>query len=491
MEEVLSETHGVMVFQEQIMRILNRLGGIELSCAYACIKAISKKKTDLIDQRRIEFLRGTAERGVSPDVAVDIFDKIVFFGGYGFTKSHSAAYAYVSYQTAYLKTHYSAEFMAALLTSEIDDGNKRDIMIEHITDARRLGVEVLPPSVNLSDSEFTVRDNRILFGLSAVKGFGRSGAEEIMRARAEGGPFKNLYDLCERVDLRLVNKAAIEKLIKAGAMDCLGGNRAQLTALLPRAIQSATERQNDRRAGQMSLFEVLAAEPSAAEPSDALPDVEQWPEAEKLKYEKEVLDFYFSSHPLAQHEKELRRFTSHTAEEMKHLPADQEITLGGMFVQIALKNTQKARNGNTRYLLGRIEDMSGLAKCVMWPDDFARFKDEIKDDQPYVVKGTVDRRRDEPTLVINRILTLEQAQRELARGLWLLMRVRQHSPIDVDALAEVLRRTPGNCPVYLAVRDDGGKSAVLKLGRDLAVNPAACDRDALEAIVGPGNVKLT
>jgi DNA polymerase-3 subunit alpha len=492
MEEVLSETYGVMVFQEQVMRILNRLGGIELSSAYACIKAISKKKEEIINARRMDFVTGAQERGVSKGVAEDIFAKIVYFGGYGFNKSHSCAYAYVGYQTAYLKTHYAPEFMAALLSSEIDNSGKRDIMVDHIADARKMGVEVLPPSVNTSESEFTVHVGQIVFGLTAIKGVGHNSSEEIVRARGADGRFKDLFDFCERVDSKIVNRATIERLIKAGALDRLGGHRAQLMQLLPRAMQSAADRQNDKRLGQRNLFDAFASGgPAAAvEPVEALPDVAPWPETEKLKYEKEVLDFYLSSHPLAQNEKILRRFASHTAEAMKQAAADQEVTLGGMFTQIALKNTQKARNGNSRYLLARIEDMTGSAKCVMWPDDFARFKEEIRDDLPYVIKGTVDRKREEPTLVINRILTMEQAQRELARGLYLLLRPGQNRPEDIDRLAPVLRQSPGSCPVYLTIKDGADKFCVLKLGREFAINPGAFPQEELEAILGPGNVRL-
>jgi DNA polymerase-3 subunit alpha len=492
MEEILTETHGVMVFQEQVMRILNRLGGIELSSAYACIKAISKKKQEIIDARRVDFINGARERGASKDVAEDIFAKIVYFGGYGFNRSHSCAYAYVTYQTAYLKTHYTPEFMAALLSSEIDDGNKRDNMVDHIADARKMGIEVLPPSVNTSDSDFSVFDGKIVFGLTAIKGVGRNSSEEIVRARNDGGRFKDLFDFCERVDLKIVNRATIERLIKAGALDRLGGHRAQLFHVVPRAIQSATERQADERLGQRNLFDAFASEESTAAVAEkeTLPEVPPWTETDKLKYEKEVLDFYLSSHPLAQNEKLLARYRSHTAEDMKALAADQETTLAGMFAQISLKNTQKARNGNSRYLLARIEDMSGSAKCVMWPDDFARFKEEIRDDVPYIIKGTVDRRREEPTLVINRILTLEQAQRELARGLYLLLRLGRAQTEDIDRLGAVLRQTPGPCPVFLTIKDSADKFCVLKLGRDFAINPNTFPQDELEAILGPNSVRL-
>jgi DNA polymerase-3 subunit alpha len=490
MEEILTETYGVMVYQEQVMRILNRLGGIELSSAYACIKAISKKKQDIIDERRLDFLRGARERGVDESTADDIFAKIVYFGGYGFNKSHTCAYAFISYQTAYLKAHYPAEFMAALLSSEVDDGNKRDVLVEHIADARRLGIEVLPPDVNASDAEFSVRRGKIVFGLTAIKGVGRGAAADVARARGETG-FKDLFDFCERIDPRAVNRAALEKLVKAGAFDGLGVHRALAMHVLPRALQTASERQNDRRVGQGNLFDTSAAvENSPAPASEGLPDVPEWSESEKLKYEKEVLDFYFSSHPLAQQEKELRRFATHTVQQMKALAADEEVTVGGMLTQVRYMNTKKARNGNSRYLRCKVEDFTGVAECVMWPDDFARFKDVVAEDTPCFVKGIVERNREEPGLVLTRILSVDQAAHELATKLWLRLALPEHGPRHIDLIADLLKRSPGRCPVYLAVRDQRGRTCVLRLGHDLRVNPAAFPRDDLERILGPAGVKL-
>jgi DNA polymerase-3 subunit alpha len=490
MEEVLAETYGVMVYQEQIMRILNRLGGIELSSAYACIKAISKKKHEIIDQRRAEFIQGAQERGLSKEKAEEIFGLIVVFGGYGFTKSHTAAYAYVGYQTAYFKAHFRPEFMAALLSSEIEDGNKRDVMVDHIADARRLGVDVLPPSVNASDPEFGVRDGKIVFGLTAIKGVGRGAAEEIVRVRTEGGAFKDLYDFCERVDQKIVNRAAMEKLVKAGAFDCLAAHRSQIMTSLPRALQAASDRQNDRRMGQGNLFETFTSEEPVAAVAEELPNVPPWPEAEKLKYEKEVLDFYFSSHPLAQSEEELRRYATHTVAELRGLPADHEVTLGGMLTQLRFMNTKKARNGNSRYARCKVEDFTGAAECVMWPDDFVRCKVELKEDQIYFLKGVVERNRDEPGVVLTRVFTLEQARQEMATRLYLLARPNRVRPLDLDLLHDVLRRTPGPCPVFLTVEDAVGKKAVLRLGREFAVNASTFAATELEAILGTGTVRL-
>jgi DNA polymerase-3 subunit alpha len=498
MAEVLGETWGVMCYQEQIMRILNRLGGIELSSAYACIKAISKKKHDIINQRRVEFIKGASERGVREETAQEIFDLITFFGGYGFNKSHSAAYAHIGYQTAYLKAHYTPEFMAALLSSEVDDGNKRDILVEHIADARRLGCPVLPPDVNAGEADFTVAGGKILFGLTAIKGVGRGAASEIVRARGDGGPFKDLFDLCERIDSKLVPKAALERLIKAGALDCLGAHRAQLMLVLPKALQAAAEVQQDRRQGQRNLFDAFAgggdnaaAEvDTRAEALGSLPDIGEWSDNEKLKHEKEALDFYFSSHPLAQHEELLRRFATHTVEQLGNQGPNQEVILGGILTQVRYQNTKKARSGNTRYFRCKLEDFTGTVECVMWPDDFARCKGEIVEDRVCFVKAVVERTREEPGLILSRILTPEQAQVELARGLWLMLGLGMHGPEVIETIARVLRRTPGACPVYLSIRDAAGKRTDLKLGEEFHVNPAGVAAAELETLLGSGSVKF-
>ncbi len=493
-EEILSETYAVMVYQEQIMRILNRLGGIELSSAYACIKAISKKKQEIIDQRKTDFLRGAVERGVAEAVAKDIFDKIVFFGGYGFNKSHSAAYAHVSYQTAYLKAHYTPEFFAALLSSEIDDGNKRDIMVDHIADAKKMGVEVLPPCVNVSETMFSVQGKKVVFGLLAIKGLGHAASEDIVRARKEGGPFKDLFDFCERVDVKLVPRAAMEKLIKAGAMDRFGGHRAQLLHTLPRAQQAATERQQDLRVGQGNLFESFTSENSAngSTQAEPLPDVPPWPETDKLKYEKEALDFYFSSHPLAQVEKDLMRLGTHTAEQLPTVPPNQEIMIGGMLSQVRFMNTKKARNGNSRYMRCKIEDFTGTVECVMWPDDFARNKESVHDDKICFFRGVIDERssRQEPILLVSQIVSVEQAQREGCGEVWVRMRLGEHHPYVVDTLRGILMRHPGSCPVWLSVCDPTGKQARLRLARNFGVNPLALPAAEIEDLLGPGSVKL-
>jgi DNA polymerase-3 subunit alpha len=489
MEEILTETYGVMVYQEQIMRILNRLGGVGLSDAYACIKAISKKKKEVIDARRAEFIEGAQTRGVARETAEQIFDLIIFFGGYGFNKSHSAAYAMIGYQTAYLKAHFTAEYMAALLSSEIDDGNKRDVFVDHIADARRLGVDVRPPDINAGGAEFTVADDKILFGLSAIKGLGRGAAAEIGRARTESGHFRDLFDFCERIDLRSVPRSAIERAIKAGAFDAFGKRAALMTAL-PSAIQSAGQLQQDRKRGQMSFFDVLADdEGNGSRPVEDLPDVPEWPDSEKLKFEKEALDFYFSSHPLAQHDAELRRYATHTVEHLSKVEPGGEVLLGGMLTQVRFLNTKRpGRNGNSRYVRCKLEDFTGQVECTMWPDDFVRNKDMFVDDHIVFARGAVEHKAEQPGVVLTRVYDIDTARKELTKGLVLTLGIGEHAPQLVEQLGRELRRFPGSCPVYIQVKDAAGRRVVLRVGEQFRVNPADVDVGRLEMLLGSGRV---
>src|SRR5262245_27330405 len=489
--DILKETYGVMVYQEQIMLILNRLGGIDLSSAYACIKAISKKKQEIIDQRQADFLRGAQERGISRAQAEHIFGLIVYFGGYGFNKSHSAAYAMIGYQTAYLKRHYTPEFMAALLSSEIDDGNKRDILVEHIADARRLGVEVLSPDVNTGEADFSVKDGKIVFGLTAIKGLGRGAAENIVQARQENGPFRDLYDFCERVDLKIVTRAAIERMVKAGAFDCFG-RRAAVLKVVGNAVQGAEEKQRDRKRGQRNFFDVMGEDSpgnsfSSVEP---LPDIPEWPETEKLKYEKESLDFYMSSHPLAQFETELKRYISHDVERARKLDQGAEVRIGGMISQVRFFTSKKS---NKRYARCKIEDFSGPAECVMWPSDYERFTEMFVEDKIILAQAVIDRPEhvDEPVFVLSKLLTLERARRELTTGMLLRMNLQSHGAEHVDALGRLLKRVPGPCRVELQVTDAAGRRARLKLADDLRVDPGKVAIEEMEMILGPGAITFT
>ena len=498
LKDVLDETYGVMCYQEQIMRILNRLGGIELSKAYACIKAISKKLHDKIEAFRADFLKGTAERGVSAEVANDIFGKIVHFAGYGFNKSHTAAYAQIGYQTAWLKTHYTAEFMAALLSSEIDDGNKRDVMVDHIADARKLGVEVLPPDVNQGGPDFDVVNGKIVFGLTAIKGLGRNSAEEIVRAREEGGKFKNIFDFCERVDGRIIKQAAIERLVKAGAMDCFAKlKRKAMTLVLERAISGAEATAADRRRGQKNIFDMFEEddEPTSSNGNgsmknfgEGLPEVEEWPELERLKFEKEALDYYISSHPLAQYDEQLRRYRSHDIGALMKLDKSGQVCIAGMICEVSLRTTKRGK----RFAIVRVEDFSGVMKCVLWSESYDRFKDDLTEDAILLVEGKLERREGsgEPDLIVDRILNLAQARQEMTKSMVLKMpySTEEESFRKLDMMGSVLQRSPGTCPVFLYVGDATGRVARLKLGNKYGIDPTTVNVQDLEMLMGQGSV---
>jgi DNA polymerase-3 subunit alpha len=491
MEEVLSETYGVMVYQEAIMRILNRLGGIELAKAYACIKAISKKKTEIIEERKADFIKGAEERGLPREKAEEIFGLIEFFGGYGFNKSHTAAYAQIGYQTAYLKTHYTAEYMAALLSSEIDDGNKRDVFIDHIADARRLGIDVLPPDVNRGLADFDVQNNRIIFGLTAIKGLGRGAAEEIVRARGDA-PFKDLFDFCERVDRRIVPKGAIEKMIQAGALDAFGRRSAQFAAVT-KAYNAADERAAEKRRGQGSLFDEMdggGGDDGAT--NHGLPDVPEWPETERLKFEKEALDFYISSHPLAQHDEQLRRFRTHDAGDLAKGKDGTKAQVGGMITNLDVRTANKGRNIGRKYAMFRVEDFTGSVRCIMWSDEYSQFKEVVSSDFVGLFEGELKwgDGRAEPDFNIKKVITLAEARSEFTKSVVLKVPYTEDEDVlrKLDAVGPILKRSRGCCEVYISVRDPNGKHARLKLNSEFFVNPAALKLEELEMVLGPGAV---
>ncbi|HEV7998710.1 MAG TPA: DNA polymerase III subunit alpha, partial [Planctomycetaceae bacterium] len=284
-DEILAETYGVMVYQEQVMRILNRVGGIELSSAYGCIKAISKKKLATIAKYREEFVAGAQQAGLGSAKSAELFGMIEKFAGYGFNKSHSTAYAAIAYQTAYFKAHYPAEFMAALFSCLMD---KSDRIAEHVDDARRMKIQILPPDVNKSDVEFSVLGKDLSYGLGAIKGLGGAVVAALVAERNEKGPFGSIFDLAERVDSKVLGKGALELLIKAGALDSLGATRAQHMLLVERAVQSASKLSHDRRIGQKTFFGGGESEEQKSAPvAVALPDVPDWTHAQKLAFEKE------------------------------------------------------------------------------------------------------------------------------------------------------------------------------------------------------------
>ncbi|MCC7422235.1 MAG: DNA polymerase III subunit alpha [Planctomycetaceae bacterium] len=495
-DEILDETYGVMVYQEQVMRILNRLGGIELPSSYACIKAISKKKLKTIAEFREKFIEGSQTQGLDKKTATELFEMIEKFAGYGFNKSHSTAYGAVAYQTAYLKANYPVEFMAALLSCEMEN---TDRISEHVDDARRMGIEVVRPDLNSSDVEFLPAGEKIIFGLGAIKGLGENVAHAIVDERRANGPFKSIYDLTERVDPKILSKGMLEILVKAGTLDIFGPNREQHTLAIERAVQAAVAKQRDKARGQKSLFgddaPAQGTNGAAAEAgADVLPEAEDWSHRVKLASEKEVFGFYLSSHPLAESAGKFEKFAQHSTGDLPYVEDRSDVFLGGMISSIKKAQVKKAnRNGNTRDVNFDLEDEEGVVRCIMWPDEFARIGHKVTADTLCFIRGKVEKRGREPNVTVNALYTIAEAEAEFTRQVAVKLQRGLHTQDDMTRVRDIMQRFPGRTDVVLVVysvdeKDPDQKVRYVLAGpAGLRVKPSDEFREAMTAALGESN----
>ncbi len=444
-ERYTAETYGIMVYQEQVMQVLHHLGGIPLRAAYSVIKAISKKKVDVINATRTDFLRGAAERGVRESVARDLFENILKFAGYGFNKSHSTGYAIVAYQTAYLKTFFPVQYMAAVLTFE-SQASKQEAWSIYLEECRRvvfpdstpqrphLGVEVRPPDVNESQVEFAVafepnepRDavhGHLRFGLAAIKGAGDGAIRAILEERAARGPFCSLPEFCERVDPGAVNRATIEALVRGGAFDSLHSleARSSLCATIDDAIRVGRAIAADRRDGQLQMFggetALMAAVPTAV----ALRSVAPWGRLESLAFEKEALGFSWSGHPLDEFRDEIQHFCSADSLSLRELSADAPVIMAGLVSRVRQLVSQRGRDPGRRMAVATLEDSHGTVECVVFPDMFARHGQLLTVGRVVAAVGAVERSQAEPGIRVEKIIPLEDASAHLALALEIHLR---------------------------------------------------------------------
>ena len=655
LKDILEETNGVMVYQEQVMRILNRLGGIELAAAYTCIKAISKKKEALIAQNESKFMEGATDKGLTEKQAREMWEMILKFAGYGFNKcvvgdtpithagtgeqttvgelfhnrrdwtihalgddwqlrprhvtavvwngrkrvfrvrtmrgaeivatanhplrtvdgwtlienlgvgdrvaaarelrcfesrrhtpcavtqhaqagasttfaseneacswadgtrdcarysnesdivwdtivsiepagiqdtydltveedhnfvagslivhnSHSTAYALLAYQTAYLKAHYPVEFMAALLSGDIPGRNfkRKDSLIEHIEDCARMEIEVVHPNINTSDVDFTVDDKKIYFAMSAIKGCGGGAAEAISDERKKNGPFKTIYEFCERVEASACNRAAIETLIKAGAFDSTGAKRSQLMAVVEKAIQAGASMHADRRSGQMNLFGEEVVAPEEESPTNNMPEMDEFADKPKLMMEKEVLGMYLSAHPLEEYQALLATFCSHETTNLKDVKDRQEVIVGGMISSIKLANTKNPKPGApSKYANFDLEDVQGAVRCICWPDGYEKVGHLIQAESVVIMRATVDKRggSDDVNLLANEIIPIGEAETRFTAGLRIHVDQERHAEELLGRLNEVLRGYPGNMEVLVALKLNSGDVVQMKSRR--------------------------
>jgi DNA polymerase-3 subunit alpha len=488
MKPILEETYGVMVYQEQIMRILNVLGGIELASAYKCIKAISKKSSDVINKYKADFVDGAQRQGLSTAQAVEIFELIEVFAGYGFNKSHSTAYALIAYQTAYLKAHYPAAFMAALLSSELDNTDK---LVDHMDDCKRMGIDVKPPDVNEGDINFTVVDGVVRFGLAAIKGVGERATEAIVAERTRGGAFRNIFDLCERVDLKVVTKGCLESLIKAGAMDSFLARRRQLFEVLPKALRAGGSAREARSSGQGLLF---GGEEDDQKPQDvqhAMPDVPEWPDRDLLAYERALLGIYLSSHPLAEHQKTIRLFRTHELASLAQTPGGEEVIVAGMVADLRLMIQQKGRNAQQRYARFQFEDETSRISCVMFADTFAEYQGVLANDLIFFLRAEVDTSREEVGLIVNEVIRFETAPKVLSGSVVLVLDGEKLGAQGMTRLKQTLSRMAGPSTVYLHLHTAGGLRVPMQLGDALKVTCGESLAEELGSIPGVIRVTLT
>ncbi len=493
MTQVLTETYGIMVYQEQVSRLVNRLGGIELKRAFRLAKAISKKKHAMIEAEREPFFTGCEKNGLKREVAEQIFEDIVRFGDYAFNKAHSTGYAIVAYKTAWLKTYYPTEYMAALLTFEMGSLDK---VVDYIDECKRMNISVLPPDVNISEKDFTVVKGRttqargaapasesesIRFGLAAIKGVGEKAVAAIVAAR-EKGPFRSIFDFCERVDLGAVNHAVVEALIKCGAFDSTGAMRKGLMVVLDDALKGGSQAAADRKAGQMSLFGGGDDSPRA-EPT--VPPL-QWSESEMLAHEKATLGFYVTRHPLSSHEPTLRKYTSVGTTDLKRFDDGTEVTLGGMISKIRTVVTKQGRYAGSKMGIVLVEDLQGQVEVVVFPKDLERFHSLLALESIAFFKGKVDRRREEPSLRVTDVIPLEGADEVLSTLVLVRVNGIGASRTLLQDLRATLDRFRGDKPVYLEIWTANQLKVTIRTRA--GIRPSRECLEALEAVVGAGNV---
>ncbi|HZT33286.1 MAG TPA: DNA polymerase III subunit alpha [Bryobacteraceae bacterium] len=481
LKEILEETYGVIVYQEQVMQISNRLAGYSLGDADLLRRAMGKKKPEEMAAQRQRFLQGALARGFPQKKIEKIFDLMEQFAGYGFNKSHSAAYAYLAYVTAYLKAHYPVDFMAALLTSETGNTTK---VVKYINECREMGITVLPPEVNASDWNFTPDGNGIRFGLGAVKNLGPSAVEAIRAARQEVGRFRSLYQFCEKVDPASINRRMIESLIRAGAMDSFVGNRAQLFAAVESAMEAGQRVWRDRLNGQAGLFGEIIAEHE--EPEKPLPDLPDLTGKEKLLGEKEMLGFYVTGHPLDQYEDKVRELATHDTSNLEGLPKSAEVALCGVLTGI-----QKRRNREQKpWASMSIEDRNGSVEAMVFTTNYERLASTLVEDQAVLVRGLVlPEESAPPKISVQDVVPLDVARVPLPTLISIKVWLGRNGVTDkAAALHDVFQRKPGDTQVRLRLEMSRDFSVILDVPDK--VRPDKDFRTAVERICGADCVEV-
>ncbi|MDP2599523.1 MAG: DNA polymerase III subunit alpha [Deltaproteobacteria bacterium] len=486
LKEILEDSYGVILYQEQVMQIASRLANFTLGDADLLRRAMGKKIADEMAQQREKFLLGATANKIPFAKAEKIFDLMAKFAEYGFNRSHSAAYALISYQTAWFKTHYPTEYMASLLTTEM--GNE-DKIIFYLQECQSLGIEMLPPDVNESLFSFTVVDDKkIRFGLGGVKNVGEAAIESIIAARealASGGQadglFHSLFDFCERVDSRKANRRVVESLIKCGAFDFTKGRRSQLAAVIDHALELGAGKQKEKLSGQFNLLDHFKTEDRRPWTEDQkLPEIEDWPERQRLQFEKESLGFYLSGHPLAQYENLLSQYATHDCTQVGELNDKKEVKVAGMVAAMREITTKKG----DRMGFVTLEDMKGVVEVVVFPEAYAKSHAWLKSDRPLLVIGNVDEGEESNKILAREIILLESAPQQMTKTVHFKLSPAEMTPKHLNDLKQVLGRFKGPCHAFVHVLIPEQSETVLKLPDELKIDPSPQLVDSVKRLFG-------
>lgn len=483
LEPILGETYGCILYQEQVMRIANQIAGFSMADADALRKAMGKKQAALMEKYRPKFLEGFMKKGAPEEIAQQVWDQIAFFAEYGFNKSHSAAYGLVTYRTAYLKAHYPAEFMAATLTSFSGDTDK---LLEYKAELERMGIELVPPDVNVSDEYFDVRDGKVIYGLGAIKGVGEGAVAEVVKARERVGRFRSIFQFCEEVDHKVLNKSLLEAFIKAGAFDSTGARRRQLFEAIDQALQMGIQAQKDRMSAQTSLFgdDVGGGKQDlAAIEAGLLPNVPEWKDSELLAHERTALGFFLTRHPLDPYKETLERFATAKTAELAALGDKAEVTIGGQIVGV---RTLLDKKGNTMAFL-TIEDFSGKCDAVIFGSTYGDVRQHCVQDNVVFIRGKVSTNREPPSVIVDKILPASEATGQLRVSVQAELVLEETTQEMLKRFREVLLQHRGNDAVYYSFRrlSDQSVAGPFRVGSHFRVKGSDALRDDLLAVLGP------
>ncbi len=481
LKDILKETHGVILYQEQVMSIASTLAGFSLGESDLLRRAMGKKDPKEMAAQRERFMQGTEKNKYPTKKAEKIFNLMEKFSGYGFNKSHSAAYAQISYQTAYLKTHYPLEFFGALISADMDNSDK---VLRYISDCREMGIKVMPPDANVSTRDFTIADNKLLFGMGAIKNVGSAAIDSIIETRKHLGRFSSFDEFCDFVDLRQVNKRVIESLVKSGALDSVGETRASMFKRLAAVMELGQTKQRDRQLGQSNMFDVFE-ETEKNDPEKVLNE-EEWNEQDRLRFEKEAIGFYITGHPLERFSKDLSWFTDATTASILEGNGPKEVSFAGIPIKLLTKNTRKG----DRMGIATMEDLQGSVEVILWPELFAECEKLFLEEEPVLIKGKVDADGNFPKVIADKVFPLAEAKNHWKGKVHIQLRTPGLERETLLAVKNILAGHKGTNETFLHFIFPDNHTRQIQVEDQLRIQPSDEVIHEIEAVLGKDTIRF-